>query len=374
MIEDVADITPQALALYDAIIDVRSPAEFAEDHIPGALNLPVLSNEERAEVGTIYAQVSRFRARRLGAAYVARNVARHLESALATADPKFRPLLYCWRGGMRSRSMAVMLSEIGWRVGVIRGGYKTWRRAVVDSLSNDDRPLKLVLIDGETGAGKTEILRRLAANGVQSIDLEELTAHKGSVFGANPARPQPTQKQFESDLFDALRRLDEARPIAIEAESSRLGRLGLPKRLWKSMLAAPRLIIRASADARAAYLVDAYADMIASPGAVDAAIARLQPHHSRETIEEWVNLAATGRWRALAEVLMLSHYDPLYERARSRANCRMIGEIAVEALDPVGFDQAAREAAHLIATQSSLTQPKARSAEAYVKAPPSPRE
>lgn len=196
MIEEVDDISLNSLTRHSAIIDVRSPAEFAEDHIPGALNLPVLSNEQRAEVGAIYVQDSRFRARRIGAAYVARNVAAHLDAALADRDAKFRPLIYCWRGGMRSNAMATILSQIGWRVGVLTGGYKTWRRAVVSALSDDPSPINLVLVDGQTGSAKTEILRRLSTIGVQTIDLEGLAAHKGSVFGEQSARDQPAQKLF----------------------------------------------------------------------------------------------------------------------------------------------------------------------------------
>ena len=169
MIETVDTVDQDALALYGAIIDVRSPAEFAEDHIPGAINLPVLSNEERAEVGSIYVRDSRFRARRIGAAYVARNIARHLETALSDRDARFRPLIYCWRGGMRSNAMATILSQVGWRVGVLKGGYKTWRRAVVSALLEDGAPFNFVLIDGETGSAKTRIIQGLAHEGAQLV-------------------------------------------------------------------------------------------------------------------------------------------------------------------------------------------------------------
>ena len=348
MIETVPDIALSTLASYDAIIDVRSPAEFEEDRIAGAINLPVLSNEERAEVGTIYVQESRFRARRIGAAYVARNVARHLETALGDRDAKFRPLLYCWRGGMRSNAMATILSQIGWRVGVLDGGYRTWRRAVVAALFDDPAPLPLALIDGATGAAKTEILSRLAPLGVQTIDLEGLAAHKGSVFGADMARAQPSQKLFESLLFDRLRRCDAAAPIVVEAESSKIGRLNIPKRLWASMCAAPRLTIRAGAAARAAYLVRAYADFIETPGEIDRAIGRLRPFHPKERIETWLALSREKRHAALAEELMREHYDPLYARTQKRSNKEPLGVVALENLGGDDLDRAAREAAALI--------------------------
>jgi tRNA 2-selenouridine synthase len=352
MIETQSDLSPESLALYDCVIDVRSPAEFAEDRLPGAISLPVLSNEERAEVGRIYVQESRFRARRLGAAYVSRNIARHLDTALADRPAKFRPLLYCWRGGMRSNAMATILSQIGWRVGVLDGGYKTWRRAVVASLFDDAAPLNIVLIDGETGSAKTEILTRLSALGVQAIDLEGLAAHRGSVFGADAARAQPPQKTFESHLFDQLRRFDLARPIAVEAESSRVGRINIPNRIWTAMRAAPRIHIRAEAAARADYLLRAYADLIEVPGGVSRAIERLRPFHRKETIEEWLQLANDRRFPALAEQLMREHYDPLYERARKRDGRQPAGVVKLECLENANIDKAARDVAAVI---NSLT-------------------
>lgn len=340
MIEAATDLSPESLALYSAIIDVRTPAEFAEDRLPGAINLPVLSTAERAEVGTIYVQESRFRARRMGAAYVARNVAHHLETSLATRDAKFRPLLYCWRGGMRSNSMATILSQIGWRVGVLDGGYRSWRRAAVAELSNSATPLRVILLDGETGAAKTDILRRLIARGVQAIDLEGLAAHKGSVFGAEPDSEQPPQKLFESALFDALRKLDQSRPIILEAESSRIGRLNLPARLWSAMRAAPRIHIAAPAPMRAAYLCRAYRDFIAAPGAISSALDRLRPFHAKEKIADWKLMSDAGAHERLALSLMLDHYDPLYERARRKGGAAL-GEIVMDNLDADGLEKAA---------------------------------
>ena len=348
MIETVDTVDQDALALYGAIIDVRSPAEFADDHIPGAINLPVLSNEERAEVGTIYVRDSRFRARRIGAAYVARNVAGHLETALSDRDARFRPLIYCWRGGMRSNAMATILSQVGWRVGVLKGGYRTWRRAVVSTLLDDGAPFNFVLIDGETGSAKTQIIQRLAHEGAQTIDLEGLAAHKGSVFGADVAAAQPPQKLFESRLYDTLRRLDPNAPIAIEAESSRIGRISLPKRVWMSMRRSPRLLIRADAAARARYVVSTYGDFIAQGGAIASAIERLRPFHAKETIEEWLALADARDHGTLAERLMRDHYDPLYQRARKRDDRKPFAMIDAGDLDGPAIDKAARAISALL--------------------------
>ena len=352
MIEKVADTSLETLALYDAVIDVRSPAEFNEDHLPDAINLPVLSNEERAEVGTIYTRESRFRARRIGAAYVARNVAAHLQTALADREAKFRPLLYCWRGGMRSNAMATILSQIGWRVGVLEGGYRAWRRAVVAGLTND-APLHVVLIDGQTGSAKTDILKRMASIGIQTIDLEALAEHRGSVFGGDPGAAQPSQKFFETSLYDRLRRLDPARPIAVEAESNAIGRIGIPKRLWTAMRAAPRIVIETGAGARARYLVRAYAHFIAEPGAIAASIGRLKSWHSKETIAEWLALAEGGRHEALAERLMLLHYDPMYDRSRARDDRARddrapVARIALDRLETEDLNRAAEDAAAIV--------------------------
>jgi tRNA 2-selenouridine synthase len=348
MIESVHGVEADALSQYDAVIDVRSPAEYAEDRIPGAINLPVLSNSEREEVGTIYVQDSRFRARRVGAAYIARNVATHLETALAGRDPKFRPLLYCWRGGMRSNSMATILSQIGWRVGVLDGGYKTWRRAVVAALLENAKPSNLVLVDGPTGAAKTEIIRRMSNYGVQAIDLEELAAHRGSVFGADAARAQPSQKLFESELFDRLRRFEKSAPIIVEAESAKIGRLNLPKSVWAAMRTAPRISIRSSVAARSEYLLRAYADVVSDPALIGGALDRLRAFHAKEKIDAWMRLADEENYKGLAVALMTEHYDPLYARSGKGEERRVLGEITVSRLDDGGIDGAAANIADLL--------------------------
>lgn len=218
--EVVRSADAQTRRQFDLVIDVRTPGEFAVDHVPGAVNLPVLYDAERAEVGTIYVQESRFKARRVGAAHVARNVAHHLETALADKPGAFRPLLYCWRGGMRSAAMAQILSQVGWRTGVLAGGYRTYRREVTARLYDSAPGIRAVVLDGPTGCGKTEILHRLAARGVQVLDLEALAEHRGSLLGALPGRTQPSQKMFESRLLAALEAMDPGRPVVIEAEAS----------------------------------------------------------------------------------------------------------------------------------------------------------
>lgn len=302
---------------FDDIIDVRSPSEWAEDHLPGAINLAVLDDAERARVGTIYKQESPFRARKIGAALVARNAARHIEETLADKPGGWRPLVYCWRGGQRSGSFATILSQIGWRVETLAGGYKSWRRLVVETLYDNPLPFAFVVLDGNTGSAKTEILNALPARGIQVIDLEGLARHRGSLFGAM-AGGQPSQKAFEGALALAMAGLDPARPVVVEAESSKIGECRLPPKLWRAMVAAPRVAIAAPRAARAHYLVEAYADLIADPGRLAGVIDLLRPLHAAEVIEGWQRMAAEADFAGLADDLMARHYDPRYARHRAR--------------------------------------------------------
>lgn len=228
----------EQLADFDEIVDVRTPLEYAEDHIPGALNAPVLSNEERVIIGTMYNQVSPFEATRLGAAMVARNIAQHLETTFAERPRNWRPLVYCWRGGKRSASMTIMLNMIGWRARQLEGGYKSYRRSIVAALGDAPARFDFIVLNGLTGSGKTRLLHALAQNGAQTLDLEALAAHRGSLLGAVPGVPQPAQKAFDTALIAALRGFDPARPVFVEAESKRIGLITLPDALLARMHAA----------------------------------------------------------------------------------------------------------------------------------------
>ena len=347
-IEVVSAADPASLAPFDAVIDVRSPAEFADDHVPGAISLPVLSNEERAEVGTLYVQVSRFTARKIGAALIARNVARHLETALKDKDGAFRPLIYCWRGGQRSGAMAIILAQVGWRTAVLHGGYKTYRRWVQRRLYDERPALRLVLLEGRTGSGKTEILGRLAARGIQTLDLEGLAEHRGSVFGGLANQPQPSQKMFESRLVAALEGLDLARPIMVEAEASKVGDCMTPPALWTAMTAAPRIAVSAPPPARAAYLARHYADIVADRAVFEASLERLPIFPGRKAIGRWLALADAGDLETLAGELIETHYDPSYDRAARKDPRPRLGEIALADLDPAAQEAAADQIARLV--------------------------
>lgn len=316
---------------FDDIIDVRAPAEYAEDCLPGAISLPVLSDEERAQVGTIYKQVNPFTARKLGAALVARNAAAHLLGPLADKPGGWRPLVYCWRGGQRSGSFATILAQIGWRVETIAGGYKAWRSLVVKAVHETAFPCPVVVLDGNTGSAKTEILNLLPERGVQVIDLEGLAGHRGSLFGS--LGEQPSQKAFEGRLAMAIAGLDPARPVVIEAESSKVGQRSLPPEIWKAMVAAPRIAIEAGVAARAQYLVGAYGDLVEDGARLAEVIGKLRLVHSAAVIADWQAMAVAGEFAALAEGLMASHYDPRYAKHRDRMAGRVVS-VGVDRLDP----------------------------------------
>jgi tRNA 2-selenouridine synthase len=330
---------------FDDIIDVRAPAEYAEDHLPGAISLPVLDDEERAQVGTIYKQVSPFTARKVGAALVAKNAAAHLQGPLADKPGGWRPLVYCWRGGQRSGSFATILSQIGWRVETLVGGYKTWRGLVVQAVYDTPVAAPVVVLDGNTGSAKTEILNLLPGFRVQVIDLEGLANHRGSLFGN--LGPQPSQKAFEGKLALALAQLDPSRPVVVEAESSKIGDCRIPPELWKAMVAAPRVTIAAARSARADYLARAYADLTADPARLTANVDLLKPLHPREVIEAWQAMGAAGQFQALADSLMERHYDPRYGKHRERMATPM-AEIAADRLAPEDLPAIAERLARAI--------------------------
>jgi tRNA 2-selenouridine synthase len=345
----VPDAEPETLAGFDFVVDARTPAEFDLDHAPGALNLPVLSNEQRAEVGTLYVQSSRFQARRVGGAYVANNVARHLQTAMLDWPASAKVLVYCWRGGMRSSAMAVILASVGWRTSTLQGGYRTYRRRVIDRLYGSDLALpRIVLLDGGTGSGKTEILRRLAGLGVQTLDLEALAVHRGSLLGALPGRPQPSQPGFETRVLAELEELDRSRPVVIEAESSKVGERMIPPALWRAMAAAPRIEVAAPPAERARYLACAYADIGEDRGRLLDLLARVPARPGRKRLEAWRVLVEAGDFEALAEALIELHYDPSYRRWRRQRGDEPIGAVSLANLEDAGLDRAAVQIRNLL--------------------------
>lgn len=300
---------------FDELIDVRSPSEFALDHIPGAINLPVLYDDERARVGTQYKQESSFAAKKIGATLVARNIANHIENKLGNRAKHWRPLVYCWRGGNRSAALAHVLHQIGWQSQTLDGGYKAYRRHIVSELEQLPATLNFRIVCGPTGSGKSRVLQHLAWLGGQVLDLEELAAHRGSVLGSIPDCAQPTQKFFESSIWQKLCGFRADRPIFVEAESKKIGNLRVPETLILRMWTSPSLRIEIPLAGRVDFLLCDYAHFLQNFEDLKAKLSCLNSLHGAKKIEEWLSLASASRWSALVEQLLVEHYDPAYQRS-----------------------------------------------------------
>lgn len=300
---------------FDEIIDVRSEGEFAEDHIPGAINLPVLNNAERERVGTIYKQVSSFDAKKIGAALVSANISRHIGSILQDRPRDWKPLVYCWRGGGRSGALAHVLAQIGWKVGQLDGGYKAYRRAIIEELPTLPAKFDWRVVCGMTGTGKSQLLRSLKTRGAQVLDLEELAAHRGSVLGNLPDAPQPAQKMFESRVWHALKHLSPERPVFVESESRKIGRLRVPPELIDAMWQSACVVIEAPIPVRVALLMDEYVHFLSDAKLLNTQLDCLRPLHGGEVIDRWQDMARDNHWSGLTEELLVKHYDPAYTRA-----------------------------------------------------------
>ncbi len=337
-------IRPEDRHGFDAIIDARSPAEFAEDHIPGAINCPVLNDEERTIVGTIYVQQSAFEARRIGGGFVAANLARHLAGPLADKPHGWRPLVYCWRGGLRSGSMVQWLRLVGWDAQQLAGGYKSFRRHVMEQIQTLVPRLQLRVLVGATGSAKTRVLHALQAQGAQTIDLEGLARHKGSLLGALPGVPQPSQKHFETQLATALEALDLAQPVYVEGESARIGRISVPVPLVQGLRNARCIEIEATPEERLAFLLRDYRYLGDDRQALADRLAQLTELHGRQTVQRWQQWAQAGDLPALFSELMHLHYDPHYGRSQARNFSRWDERLRVSApdLSPAGIDALAQ--------------------------------
>lgn len=312
-----ADCLPR-LNHYDAVIDARSEGEFALDRLPGAVNWPSLNDAERALVGTEYKQISPFVARKRGAALVARNIAMHIEREVMAKPRDWKPLVYCWRGGQRSGSLALVLSKIGFHVQVIEGGYQAYRRAVVAALEVQPLSLHFRVVCGKTGSGKSRLLAALRAQGAQVLDLEGLANHRGSVLGLVPGSPQPTQKQFDSRLWDAMRQFDPDRPVWVESESRKVGELRIPQRLIDCMRASPCFHLDLTTDARVALLMADYDFFVNDVPTFCTRLDALRALRGNEVINGWQEAARSGRIEGVVRELLLTHYDPVYLQSMQR--------------------------------------------------------
>ena len=331
------------LEQFDEIIDVRSPAEYAQDHIPGAGNFPVLDDDERADVGTVYKQVSAFEAKKRGAAKVAANVARHLQRHWQARGDDWRPLVYCWRGGTRSAAMVHVLNEVGWPARQLPGGYKAYRRQVIAALDELAPRLGFRVLCGRTGVGKSRLLEVLRARGRQVLDLEDLARHRGSVLGEPATGEQPQQRWFESLLCRAIRQFDLARPVYVEAESRRIGRLHVPEPLIRALRGGRCIRVEAGIEVRVPFLVSEYRRFLDDPGLLERTLARLTGHVGAARVRRWLARRDAGDAAGLVRALLEEHYDPLYLRSIRRhfRGYDTATRIVLRGTDEAAFDDAA---------------------------------
>ncbi len=300
------------------IIDVRSPSEFHEDHIPGSTNLPVLNDEERKLVGSIYKNDSPFKAKKLGASLISKNIAMHIKKKFINNPGSWKPLIYCWRGGQRSNAIAIILSEIGWEVFLLKGGYKTYRKEINNSLNSIINNYKYIVLRGKTGTAKTKILEMIINKGGYALNLENLAKHKGSLLGKLPKSSQPSQKYFESLIYFELKKLRKNKPVLVESESSKIGNLYLPSNLLYKIENSPCIDIESNIDARASYLVKDYSKFILKKNSFNELFLYASSKLGKEVVNKWKKNYENKNWKELALQLIVEYYDPLYSHKKNQ--------------------------------------------------------
>jgi tRNA 2-selenouridine synthase len=306
------------LSDFSVVIDARSEGEYAEDHLPGAVNWPSLNDEERKLVGTRYKQINQFEAKKLGAALVAKNIAQHIERDVLDKPREWQPLVYCWRGGKRSGSLALVLDQIGFRVTMLDGGYKAFRAALVQNMPQLAARYSYRVICGTTGSGKTRLLQALAGQGAQVLDLEALANHRSSVLGMLPGTPQPTQKAFDRLIWTSLQGFDAGRPVYIESESKKVGNVAIPEGLITAMRASPCLQIELSEDERVALLLEDYDFFVRDIAFFCDRLDALVQARGKETVHDWQERSRSGALAGVVRELLVKHYDPVYRQSMQR--------------------------------------------------------
>ncbi len=333
---------------FSCVLDARTPSEFALDHVPSAVNTPVLSDEQRVTVGTLDKQVSSFEAKRVGAGLVSTNIGQMLSTPLFEQARDWSPLVYCWRGGNRSGSLAHVLRKVGWRSVQLEGGYKAFRNHVIAELATLPTQFDWRVVAGHTGAGKTRLLQALAAQGAQVLDLEAIALHRGSVLGSYMQGvsivPQPSQKAFETQVWHVLRQLNPAQPVFVESESAKVGNVRVPEALIAAMRGAACVVLETSTAQRVALLCEEYAHFVHDAPQLNEQLARLTAHFGQAQIEHWQAQASAGQWHDLVEALLVKHYDPAYEKSLGRNYVRMDSPqvFPLSSIDASGFDAVAK--------------------------------
>jgi tRNA 2-selenouridine synthase len=303
---------------YSAIIDARTEDEYALDHLPGAQNWPSLNNSERIVIGTLYKQVGPFEAKKKGAALVAANISKHIQNHVIDLPKDWQPLVYCWRGGKRSGSLALILGQIGFKVSIIEGGYKAFRTALIAAIPAKVERLSWRVICGPTGSGKTRLLHCLRAQGAQVLDLEGLANHRSSVLGIVPGEPQPTQKHFDTLLWDALRNMDPTKPVYVESESRKVGNLAVPESLILAMRASPCYQLELADEERVKLLLEDYDFFVKDPLLFSKRLDALVAIRGQQVVEDWQAQIASDHIEDVVRDLLKLHYDPTYFASMKR--------------------------------------------------------
>ena len=303
---------------YSAIIDARTEDEYALDHLPGAQNWPSLNNSERIVIGTLYKQVGPFEAKKKGAALVAANISKHIQNHVIDLPKDWQPLVYCWRGGKRSGSLALILGQIGFKVSIIEGGYKAFRTALIAAIPAKVERLSWRVICGPTGSGKTRLLHCLRAQGAQVLDLEGLANHRSSVLGIVPGEPQPSQKHFDTLLWDALRNMDPTKPVYVESESRKVGNLAVPESLILAMRASPCYQLELADEERVKLLLEDYDFFVKDPLLFSKRLDALVAIRGQQVVEDWQAQIASDHIEDVVRDLLKLHYDPTYFASMKR--------------------------------------------------------
>ncbi len=303
---------------FDSIIDARSENEFSMDHLPGAVNWPTLNDAERHEIGTIYKQVNSFEARKRGGAIAARNIGNHIERYALDKPRDWKPLIYCWRGGQRSGSLSLVLSQIGFRVSLVEGGYKAFRAALVADTERMATRFDYRVVCGATGSGKTRLLSALAGRGAQVLDLEALANHRSSVLGAIPGLKQPTQKAFDTRIWNVLRRFDSSRPVYVESESRKVGNVTVPIALMDALRQGACLNLVQGNTQRVALLMEDYAFFARDVDALCERLDVLSELRGKAVVAAWKTSLRLGHIEAVVQDLLARHYDPGYLQSMQR--------------------------------------------------------
>jgi len=305
---------------FDYVCDARAPSEYEDDHVPGAISTPVLQDDQRAEVGTLYKQVDPFEAKKIGAAMVAENLGRIIRENFLRCEKSTKILVYCWRGGERSLSLAHVLSRIGFDVYFAQGGYKRYRAGVLEYLRGMDK-FSYHIIAGKTGCAKGKLLDALEAAGAQVIDLEVMANHRGSILGEEPgAREQPSQKLFDSRIAGKARKFDPSRPVFIEGESSMIGKVQVPATMWGAMRKGAVTQLEIPMHQRVKWIRAGYRHFETTETerlleCLDVLVKRV----GHERVNAWKEMIAEENWDGFVQDILESHYDAAYAAAAARS-------------------------------------------------------